>query len=356
MTIAESPEFGPIARPADATPWRNRSTSTLTSIGLASVLPLVISFLIAQHFAMPGATALVAVFVPLQLLAAGASATYVGGRRGIPDAVLTVIVLFLVLLVAIVLGSVLLNLIRKGIHALSIQFLFYDSTYVTSSTSLDYGGVFHAIVGTILVVGLAALVTIPLGIGVGVFLTETRSPMRGPVRFITQSMTGLPSIVSGLFIYAFFVLSGFSKQVGWLGSAALLLLMLPTVARLSEEVLKLVPQDLRSAAMALGAPRNKAFFQVVLPAARSGIITAVLLGLARIVGETAPLLMTTIPGDAANFNPFSGLMSTLPTYIYKWVSAGSEIAVQRAWGAALVLLILVGIIFTLARIFSRQKV
>jgi phosphate transport system permease protein len=318
-------------------------------------LPIVISLLIAQQFAMPGATALVAVFVPLQLLAAGASATFVGGRRGIPDAVLTVIVLFLVLMVAIVLGSVLLNLIRKGIHALSIQFLFYDSTYVTSSTSLDYGGVFHAIVGTILVVGLAALVTIPLGIGVGVFLTETRSPMRGPVRFITQSMTGLPSIVAGLFIFAFFVLSGFSKQVGWLGSAALLLLMLPTVARLSEEVLKLVPQDLRGAAMALGAPRNRAFFQVVLPAARSGIITAVLLGLARIVGETAPLLMTTIPGDATNFNPFSGLMSTLPTYIYKWVSAGSEIAVQRAWGAALVLLILVGMIFTLARVFGKQK-
>jgi len=355
MTNLMTVDYGPMPRPTGVMPWKNRSKSMLVSIGLASLLPIAFTLLVAQHYAMPGATALIAMFVPLQLVAAGAAATFVGGRRGIADAILTVLVIFLVLLVAIVLGSVLFNLIRKGIRALSLQFLFYDSTYVSSSTSLDYGGVYHAIIGTVILVSLAAAVTIPLGIGVGVFLTETRSRMRGPVRFITQSMTGLPSIVSGLFVYAFFIISGFSEQVGITGAVALLLLMLPTVARLSEEVLKLVPQDLRSAAMALGAPRNKAFFQVILPAARSGVITAILLGLARIVGETAPLLMTTVPSDSKNYNPFSGPMSTIPTYIYKWVSAGSDIAVQRAWGAALVLLILVGIIFTFARIFGKQK-
>jgi len=354
MTI-QTLDRAPITRPKSATPWRRNSATKRISIVLAGTLPLVITIFTAQYFLLPGATALLTVFIPLQLVASALAAIKVGGRRGIPDAILTVVVLSLVSLVVIVLGSVLFNLARKGSHAISRQFLFYNSTYVTSSTSLDYGGVAHAVIGTFLIVGLAAVVTIPLGIGTGVFLTETRSRMRGPVRFISQAMSGLPSIVSGLFIFSFFAVAGFSVRGGWLGSLALLLLMLPTIARLSEEVLKLVPQDLRAAAMALGAPRNRAFFQVIFPAARSGMITAVLLGLARIVGETAPLLMTTVPTNATNYNPFSGQITTLPTYIYKWIGAGSDFSVQRAWGAALVLMILVGTIFVLARIFGKQK-
>jgi phosphate transport system permease protein len=168
-------------------------------------------------------------------------------------------------------------------------------------------------------------------------------------------MTGLPSIVAGLFIYSLFIITGIFEKTGLTASLALMLLMMPTVARMTEEVLLLVPQELRSAALALGAPKHKAFFQVVLPAARSGIVTAILLGLARIVGETAPLLLLTWVSELTNVNPLAGSMAALPTYIFQWVGVSSALAVQRAWGAALVLLTLVGFIFVLARYFSRQK-
>lgn len=221
---------------------------------------------------------------------------------------------------------------------------------------MDYGGAAHAVLGTVLVVGLTALVTVPLGLAVAVFLTETNSKLTGLVRFITQSMSGLPSIVSGLFVYALFVLSGITDRAGWLGALALMFLMLPTVSRMAEEVLKLVPSEIRNAALALGAPRRAAFFQVILPAARTGIITAALLGLARVVGETAPLIVATVPGNETNANLFFGPMSTLPTYIYKFVSDISETSQNRAWGAALLLLILVGILFAAARILGKQKI
>jgi phosphate transport system permease protein len=236
-----------------------------------------------------------------------------------------------------------------------LTFVFFNNNYVTANTSLEYGGVGHAILGSLVIVSLASVFAIPLGMGVGIFITESRSPMRGAVKFVTQSMTGLPSIVAGLFIYSLFIITGVFDKTGLTAAIALLLLMMPTVARLTEEVLLLVPQELRSAALALGAPRHKAFFQVVLPAARSGIVTAILLGLARIVGETAPLLLLTTVGQATNVNPFSGSITALPTYIFQWVGVGSGTADQRAWGAALVLLTLVGIIFILARLLSRTK-
>ena len=131
--------------------------------------------------------------------------------------------------------------------------------------------------------------------------------------------------------------------------------MLPTVARVAEEALKLVPSDLRQAALALGAPNYRAFFQVVLPAAKSGIITAVLLGLARVVGETAPLILTINANNSTNLNPFNGGIAALPTYIYGFLGSLYQTSQDRAWGAALVLLIVVGLLFGLARFASRSK-
>jgi len=165
-------------------------------------------------------------------------------------------------------------------------------------------------------------------------------------------MSGLPSIVSGLFIYAMLILSGISSRSGFMAALALALLMLPTVARMSEEVLKLVPSELRNAAFALGAPRRSAFFQVTFPAARTGLVTALLLGLARIMGETAPLLMTTFRTDVTNLNPFSGQMTLLPTYINAFVLDPNDTSQHRAWGAALVLFLLVGVIFISTRVLT----
>ncbi|MEY3365163.1 MAG: hypothetical protein RL332_963, partial [Actinomycetota bacterium] len=186
-------------------------------------------------------------------------------------------------------------------------------------------------------------------------LTETRGRFRGPVRFWAQSMSGLPSIVAGLFIFAVFVSTGISRPAGWLASSALVLLMLPTVIRMSEEVLKLVPDDLRAASYAMGASQFATVFRIVLPTVRSGLVTASILGVARVAGETAPLLLTMGGADAINLNPFSGNSSALPFYIWKNFSLGTETAVARAWTGILVLMILVLFFFSITRIVGNRK-
>jgi len=257
--------------------------------------------------------------------------------------------------VMVLLISVVWSLLEAGFRALSPHFIYQNNTYVTPTDGLEFGGVGHAIIGTLLVVGLSTIITVPLGIATGVYLTETRSNGRGFVRVILQAMSGLPSVVAGLFIYSVFIVTGISQYAGWLGALALVPLMLPTISRVTEESLKLVPQELRNGALGLGASSWKAFFQVTLPAAKSGVVTAILLGVARVVGETAPLLLTVFPIAGTNLNLLSGGMATLPTYIYRFVALGFDTSVARAWGAALVLMILVGILFGLARYISRPK-
>ena len=344
------------ARPDNATPWAVRSFRTTAILAIASIIPALLSYFIGSAFALPGAVTLLVVFLPIQIVAGVFATGITKGAHRIADSVLAIGISFAVFLVAILLGSLLFSVIKNGIGTLTTPFLTQNNVYISSTTSMEYGGAAHAVLGSVLIVGLTTIVTVPLGIAVAVFLTETDSKLTGLVRFITQSMSGLPSIVSGLFVYAAFVLTGIADQAGWLGALALMFLMLPTVSRMAEEVLKLVPGDIRNAALALGAPRRAAFMKVILPAARTGIITATLLGLARVIGETAPLIVTTIPGNETNANLFFGPISTLPTYIYKFVSDISETSQHRAWGAALELLIIVGILFAAARILGKQKV
>jgi phosphate transport system permease protein len=277
------------------------------------------------------------------------------GRRGVPDAALIVMTYFLGTFVMVLLVSVLWSVVEAGFAALSPQFIFQNNVYVTPTTGLEIGGVGHAVIGTLLVVGLSTLVTVPLGVATGVYLTETRGKGRGVIRVLLQAIAGLPSVVAGLFVYSMLIVTGVSAYAGWLGSLALVPLMLPTVARVTEESLRLVPQELRNGALGLGAPSWRAFLMVTLPAAKSGVVTAILLGVARVIGETAPLLTTTFAANNTSINVFDGGLATLPTYIYNYVSLGFDTSIQRAWGAALVLLILVGILFGAARYVSRPK-
>lgn len=342
-------------RPTHAEPWQNRDAKHVSVGVIAIVIPLLLTFALAKITSWPGVVILGA-YLPIQLGFAGVGASITRGKRGIADALLTVFILFATGLVALALGSVLFSVIKNGKAALQPHFIYENNVYVTTTTSLEYGGVGHAILGTILMVGATTLITVPIAIGVAVYLTESTGRLRAPVAFFAQALSGLPSVVSGLFIYAIFIATGASRPAGWLGSAALMFLMLPTVIRMSVEVLKLVPADLRSAALALGAPRKNAFFQVILPAAKSGIITAVLLGVARVVGETAPLLLTTRITPSTNANLLSGDMSTLPTYMFGFLTAGYDTGRARAWGAAFVLLVTVGILFALVRKFSSNEV
>jgi phosphate transport system permease protein len=295
------------------------------------------------------------ILLPLLLISIGTVGFVLKGKRGVPDAILIVMTLFLGTFVMVLLLSVVWSLFDAGFRALSPHFIYQNNVYVTPTDGLEFGGVGHAILGTLLIVGLSTIITVPLGVATGVYLTETRSNGRGFVRVILQAMAGLPSIVAGLFVYSMLIVTGVSQYAGWLGAFALVPLMLPTVSRVTEEALKLVPQELRNGALGLGASSWKAFFQVTLPAAKSGVVTAILLGVARVVGETAPLLLTVFPIAGTNLNLLEGGMATLPTYIYRFVALGFDTAIARAWGAALVLMILVGILFGLARYISRPK-
>jgi phosphate transport system permease protein len=299
--------------------------------------------------------ALFIVFLPIQIVAAALVGITVYGRRGILEGLLVVATIFLSSFVFVLLGSVIWSVISNGVAALSPSFIFQNNYYIQPKTSLEFGGVGHSIIGSLMIVGLSTIVTVPLGLATAVYLTETQGKSKGIIRTLLQAMSGLPSVVSGLFIYAMFIASGITTYAGWTGSLALIPLMLPTVARVTEEALRLVPVELRNGALALGAPAWRAFVQVTLPAAKSGIVTAILLGVARVIGETAPLVLTTFAADRTNLNVFDGAMGSLPTYLFNYIAFGFDESIQRAWGAALVILILVAILFISARVASRTR-
>jgi phosphate transport system permease protein len=244
--------------------------------------------------------------------------------------------------------SIFVSVLFKGIKGLRPNFLVSDMRTTTPDDFLDMGGAAHAIIGSLMMVLIATVITLPLGILTGVYITEVRGRFSGVVRVVIQSMSGVPSIVAGLFIYTTFVdaTGSFSALAGAL---ALGILMLPTVARTSEEVLKLVPDDLRSAGYALGARQWRSTLMIVLPTVRSGLITAGLLGVARVIGETAPLLATALSNTSFVFNPLSGPIGSLPMYIFGMLQIGTENSINRAWTGALILLIVVFGLFTLAR-------
>lgn len=221
---------------------------------------------------------------------------------------------------------------------------------------LNSGGIFHAIVGTLLLISFAMLISVPLGILTALYLTEIKGPGSRLIRFLVQAMSGVPSIVAGLFIYSAFISGTGRGFSGFMGSLALSILMLPTVARTAEEVLLLIPSDLREAGLALGGTQWRTVAMVVVPAAKSGLITAVILGVARIAGETAPLLFTTGGGDTLNLNPFNNVMGSVPFAIWKALISGSAESNARAWASILVLLVMVMVLFFVARKLGKRKI
>jgi phosphate transport system permease protein len=224
-----------------------------------------------------------------------------------------------------------------------------------SDAPLAEGGLLHAIVGTFYLIFIASVISTPIGILTALYIVEVKGKFAGIVRFFVQAMSGIPSIVAGLFIYAIWMINLGNSYNAAAGAGALTILMIPTVARTSEEVLKLIPNDLREAGLALGATQWRTVASIILPAARSGLITAVILGIARVAGETAPLLLTIGGADAINLNPIDGNSSALPYYVWKNYSLGNPESIQRAWLGVLVLMIMVSILFASARYFGRVK-
>ncbi|MDR1152724.1 MAG: phosphate ABC transporter permease PstA [Bifidobacteriaceae bacterium] len=245
--------------------------------------------------------------------------------------------------------------------ALSRGLARFDTDFVTNSMRGVVGaggGALHAILGTGLITGATVLLSVPVGIATAIYLVEYgRGAFARTVTFLVDVMTGIPSIVAGLFAYTVFsLILGPGARSGLAGALALSLLMIPIVVRTSEEMLRLVPDDLREAAYALGTPKYRTIGKIVLPTAISGIVSGVMIGVARIVGETAPLLLVAGYSDAMNYNVFSERMTTLPVFIYQqWKFKGTDVAAydNRAWTAALMLIAFVLLLNLASRLVAR---
>jgi phosphate transport system permease protein len=252
--------------------------------------------------------------------------------------------------------SILFEVVKRGYKGLSFGLFTNDMSATSVNDPLGNGGLIHAITGTVIMVLMALIVAMPIGILTAVYLTEIRGRFAAPIKFLVQAMSGVPSIVAGLFILSAYVYPITSSLSGFAGALALMILMIPTIARTSEEVLLLIPSDLREAGVALGGTQWRTVALVVIPAAKSGLVTALILGVARVAGETAPLVLLTGGGESVNLNPFSGPMGSLPIYIWKCFGQGTEESIARAWSGILVLLVIVLALFTMARFLSERKV
>jgi len=247
-------------------------------------------------------------------------------------------------------------LLSKGLGSWSASFFTTDPTGNTFFKSSSIGGIKSAILGTIEIVALASAIAIPVGICVAVWLVEygRESWFAHVVRFFVDVLTGVPSILFGLFIYIVLVVGTGSSYAGYKGSFALALLMLPVVIRSTEVILQLIPPALRESALALGAPRWRVIVRIVLPTALPGMITGVLLAIARAAGETAPLLFTAAATLKTNFN-LSQFMNSLPVQIYSDVTSPTMSVVNLAWGAALTLVVMILLLNLIARLPSRRS-
>ncbi|HEY5836204.1 phosphate ABC transporter permease PstA [Streptomyces sp.] len=279
----------------------------------------------------------------------------VEGRRQAKDRVATSLVWSSFVLAVVPLYSLVQTTISKGAKVLDGTFLTHSMNNVL--TIQPGGGVYHAIVGTLEQVGIATAIAAPMGILTAVYLVEYGTGRLAKwVTFFVDVMTGVPSIVAGLFILSvWFVVVGTAPASGFAGSLALTILMLPVVVRSTEEMLKLVPNELREASFALGIPKWRTITKVVIPTALGGISTGVMLAVARIAGESAPIALLVFGNNLINTDPFNGPQSSLPFYIFQQYGNGNEPSYDRAWSAALVLIAFVMILNLVARGIARWK-
>ena len=278
------------------------------------------------------------------------------GKQAAIDSIASSIALTGALIVFAPVVSILVTTIIKGLPGLHLS-LFTDTMFSASYLDpIDKGGLLHAIVGTLYLIILSIVISVPMGILTALYLTEIKGPGSKFIQFTVQAMSGVPSVVAGLFIFAAVILTTPLKASGIDGAFALSILMVPTVTRTAQEVLLLVPNDLREAGLAMGATQWRTVASIVVPAARNGLLTATILGVARIAGETAPLIFTIGGSDKLNLNPFHDYQGALPFYVWKGLLLGTPESIQRAWTGILILLILVLTLFTLARRFGSRKV
>ncbi|WDV52761.1 phosphate ABC transporter permease PstA [Streptomyces coeruleorubidus] len=291
----------------------------------------------------------------LYVVASYAIATMVEGKRQAKDRMVTSLVWVAFLLAVIPLASLVWSTIVRGVKVLDVYFLTHSMGVVADTE--PGGGIYHAILGTLEQVGLATVIAAPIGVLTAIYLVEYgRGNLSKAITFFVDVMTGIPSIVAGLFILSLMLMFDM-EPFGFAGSLALAILMMPVVVRSTEEMLKLVPNELREASLALGVPKWRTILKVVLPTSLGGITTGIMLSIARITGETAPVLLLVWGNAFINANPFEGAQASLPLYIYQQYanSAGSGAAYDRAWAASLTLIAFVMLLNLVARGIARWK-
>ena len=277
----------------------------------------------------------------------------VEGSRAATDRLVTALVWASFAIAMIPLVWLLYTVVDRGGSTISVDFLTFEMRNVIGDMQ---GGIYHALIGTLLVTLAATIISVPIGLFTAIYVVEygKKNRLARLVTFLVDVMTGIPSIVAGLFALALFVLLvGPAYRSGFAGSVALSLLMIPTVVRSTEEMLRLVPEDLREASYALGVPKWRTITKVVLPTAFGGIVTGIVLAISRVIGETAPLLIVAGVADSVNTNLFSERMQTLPVFIFYQYGLATEKGRAYAWGGALVLIALVMGLNLIARIIGR---
>lgn len=305
----------------------------------------------ADGFNWAGAIALSAV---LYLVLMWGISRLVEGPRKAKDRLVTTLVMGAFLLALLPLVSLVITVLANGLARFDVEFFTNSMRSVVG----EGGGVLHAIVGTVLMTLTATLISVPVGIMASIYLVEYgRGPLARAITFFVDVMTGIPSIVAGLFAYSVFaIFFGPGIKIGFAGAVALSVLMIPVVIRSSEDMLKLVPNELREASFALGVPKWLTVVKVVLPTSIAGIMTGVTLAIARVIGETAPLLVAAGFTNNMNYNLFEGRMQSLPVLVYnQYVSQGTvaQHYLDRAWAGALTLILIVMLLNLVARLIAR---
>ncbi|WP_210649392.1 phosphate ABC transporter permease PstA [Nocardioides sp. SYSU D00065] len=321
----------------------------------AWVAALALAWVITQRLLPLGGPAwLLVTWFATGLLLSAVTTSMTGRRVDVVDRVVSGVVTSGALVVGAALVSTVVFVVFRGWEPLlHLNFFVDDMAGVGPRDAFDRGGIGHAILGSVIELGIAIAITLPLGIGTAVFMTEVGGRFAVVVRTIVEAMTALPSIVAGLFIYTVLIVAlGFPRS-GFAAAMALSVMMLPIIARAADVVLRVVPGGLREASLALGASRWRTVWHVVLPTARPGLATALILGVARGVGETSPVLLTS--GAASFFvtDPTDGVMNSLPLYIFTGARSPEPQMIERAFAAATVLLVLVLALFVVARLVAR---
>jgi len=352
------PTYDEDAAPAVPRPALGRPTVDERFARLGSwAAGLALAWLITQRLLpLSGLPWFLIVALLCGLAVTAVTAAMTGGVVEMRDRLAASIVTAGALLVGATVVSAIVFIVVRGWEPLThLNFFVRDMSGVGPKDPFDMGGVLHAVVGSLIQVGIAISITLPLGLGTAVFMSEVGGRFAKVVRTVVEAMTALPSIVAGLFIYSVFIVALGYPRSGLAAALAIGVMMLPIIARAADVVLRVVPGGLREASLALGASRWKTVWYVVLPTARPGLATACILGIARGIGETSPVLLTS--GNAAFLvtSPTDGVMNSLPLFVYSTVRSGEPNAIARAFAAATVLMAVVLVLFVIARLVARPK-